>query len=88
MALLALGFWIIATIGFVVAALNFMGLVLAPDAWRSIAVAAALISISGIVLFSGIWPGSNSTGHSLLNTTVAMVMNLVILVTQWVIQWP
>ena len=86
--LIALAFWVIATAGFMLAAMNFMGIILTAEAWRSIAVGAAIISIVGIVLMSGIWPGSDSVPRSMLNTAVALVMNTAILVTQLLLHWP
>lgn len=81
-------FWLAATVGFLLAALSFWG-ILVPDApWRQIAVASAIVSIVGIALFSGTWPGSPSELRSMLNTGVAMTMNVAILVTQLWLHWP
>lgn len=84
----AIPFWLVATIGFALAALSFSG-ILMPDApWRLIAVASAIASIAGVALLAGSWPGSPNEIRSVLNTSIAMTMNLAILVSQLWLTWP
>jgi len=87
-AAVALPFWILSTFGFLAAAMSFWGILVPGDAWRQLAIAGAIVSILGIVLFSGIWPGSLNQPSSILNTFVALVMNIVILDTQLWLHWP
>ena len=49
-------FWIVSLIGFVAALLALWGILLPADAWRPIAVGAAVVSLVGVVLFFGTWP--------------------------------
>ncbi len=87
-AVVAIPFWLVATVGFLLAALSFWG-VLVPDApWRQIAVASAIASIAGLGLFAGTWPGSLNGLQNLLDIGVAMTMNAAILVTQLWLHWP
>jgi hypothetical protein len=84
----AVPFWLVATTGFLLAALSFSG-VLVPDApWRQIAVASAVASIAGIALSTGTWPGSPDELRSLLNTGIALTMNVAVLATQLWLHWP
>ncbi len=66
-------FWILSTIGFVAAAMSFWGVVVPGDAWRQLALAAAVVSIPGITLFLGTWPT--------FNTLAALAVNIAVLVT-------
>lgn len=72
-------FWILSAIGFVAAA-SFWGILVPGDAWRQLALVSSIVSILGIVLFLGTWPT--------FNTLAALVMNLVVLVTQLWLHWP
>lgn len=81
-------FWIAATIGFLAASLAFWGILVRGDVWRQLAIAGSIASLSGIALFSGIWPGSPNRGRSVLNMLVALAMNAVILATQLGLHWP
>lgn len=78
--LVASGFWVVALLGFVLAALGFWGVWVPADAWRPIAVAAAVVSLVGIVLFFGTWP--------LFNTIAALAMNVAVLVAILWAHWP
>lgn len=73
-------FWILSLIGFVVTALPFWGLPVPGEAWRPLAVASALVSITGIVLFFGRWP--------MFNTLAALGVNVAVLVAVLSLRWP
>ncbi len=85
---MALPFWLLSTLGFLAAAASFWGVLVPDGAWRWLAVAGAIVSVLGIVFFSGNWPGSPGRRRSLLNTFVALAMNLVILVALLWLGWP
>ena len=72
--------WIASLVGFVAAAFAFSGVVLPSAAWRPLAVAAAIVSLSGIVAFMGTWPT--------FNTLAALGMNVAVLVALLWAQWP
>ena len=60
-----------------------------PEAvWRQIAIAAAIISTLGSLLFSGIWPGAPTSQLSTLDTVISLMLNAVILVTLGLLKWP
>jgi hypothetical protein len=74
----AVVFWLVSMIGFVLTALAFWGIVLPVDWWRPLGVASALVSTAGIVLFFGTWP--------MFNTLAALAVNIAVLVavmTNW-----
>jgi len=73
-------FWILSLIGFVATALSFWGILMPGEIWRQLAIASAIISILGIVLFIGIWPT--------FNTLAALGVNIAVLVTQIWLHWP
>jgi hypothetical protein len=73
-------FWILSIIGFVGAALSFWGVLVPGDLWRQIAIASAIASTLGIVVFFGTWP--------MFNTIAALGVNLAVLVTQLWLRWP
>ena len=79
-AAIASVFWILATVGFLAAALSFTGTLLPADVWRQLAAAACIISTLGIVLFSGIWPGAPNRKLAQIDTAIALVINVVLLV--------
>ena len=87
-AIIALPFWTVATVGFVLAALSFWGSAIPATAWRTFAVVSAGVSLCGIALFSGIWPGSQSRRRSTFNTFIALTMNAAVLVSLAVLHWP
>lgn len=84
----AIPFWLISTLGFLAASLSFWGALLPGATWRWVVVGAALLSILGIALFSGTWPGSPNLQRSILNTLVALAVNGAILVSQFWLSWP
>ena len=77
---LASAFWIVSLIGFVIAAMSFWGVLVPGDVWRPLAVASALVSIAGIVLFFGTWP--------MFNTLAALGVNVAVLVAVLWLHWP
>lgn len=79
-ALIASVFWIASMVGFVIAAMSFAGDVVASGVWRPLAVASALVSIVGIVLFFGTWP--------MFNTLAALGMDVAVLVAVLWLRWP
>lgn len=74
------GFWIVAMLGFVVAALSFWGIGLPGEAWRSVAIGSAIVSLVGITLFFGTWPP--------FNTLAALAVNIAVLVSLLWLRWP
>lgn len=87
-AAMAIPFWLVATVGFLLAALSFWG-ILVPDApWRQIAVASAIASLVGVAFLAGTWPGSPTELRSMLNAGIALTMNVAILLTQLWLHWP
>ena len=87
-AVVAIPFWLAATVGFLLAALSFWG-ILVPDApWRQIAVASALVSIVGIAFLGASWPGSPTEARAILNTGIAIAMNVAVLVSLLWLNWP
>ena len=87
-AIIASLFWLLATIGFIAASLSFWGILVPDAAWRQLAVASSIISTLGIALFSGIWPGAPNRRVSNLDTAIALVLNVVILVLLLWVKWP
>jgi hypothetical protein len=77
---LASAFWVASLVGFVIAAMSFWGVIVPADVWRPLAVAAALVSATGIVLFFGTWPT--------FNTLAALGVNLAVLVAVLWLRWP
>jgi len=73
-------FWIVAMLGFVVAALSFWGIGLPGEAWRSLAIGSAIVSLVGITLFFGTWPP--------FNTLAALAVNIAVLVSLLWLRWP
>ena len=65
-------FWTVALVGFLAAVLSFLGVLLPGDAWQPLAIASAIVSTVGIVLFFGNWP--------LFNTVAALGVNVAVLV--------
>ena len=79
-ATIASTFWIASLVGFVIAAMSFWGVIVPADVWRPLAVASALVSVAGIVLFFGTWPT--------FNTLAALGVNLAVLVAVVWLHWP
>jgi len=76
---LASAFWIVSLVGFVIAAMSFWGIVVPAGVWRPLAVAVALVSATGIVMFFGTWP--------MFNTLAALVVNAAVLVAVLWLRW-
>jgi hypothetical protein len=77
---IASAFWIASAVGFVIAAMSFWGVVVPGSVWRPLAVAAVLVSATGILAFFGTWP--------LLNTLAALGVNVAVLVAVLWLRWP
>jgi hypothetical protein len=73
-------FWIVSMVGFVIAAMSFWGVAVPDGAWRPVAVASAVVSGVGIVLFIGNWP--------VFNTVAALGVNAAVLVAVLWLHWP
>jgi hypothetical protein len=73
-------FWIASLVGFVIAAMSFWGVVIPGSVWRPLAVASALVSIAGVVLFFGTWPT--------FYTLAALGVNVAVLVAVLWLHWP
>ncbi len=86
-AWLASLFWLLATIGFIATAVTFWETRLPGETWRQLAAASALISTLGIALFSGIWPGAPNRRLSNIDTVIALVINVAVLVLL-LLGWP
>lgn len=76
----ASAFWIAAMIGFVAAALSFLGVLIPAETWRGLALASSIVSLVGVTLFFGTWPA--------FNTVAAIAVNVGVLVTQLWLRWP
>jgi len=87
-AAIAAIFWLAATVGFIAAALSFYGGFIPGQLWRQLAIVASIVSIIGIALFNGIWPGAPSRRLSNLDTSIALGMNVAILLSLLWLQWP
>ena len=77
---LASALWIVSLVGFVIAAMSFWGVVVPSGVWRPLAVASALVSATGIVLFFGTWPT--------FNMLAALGVNVAVLVAVVWLRWP
>ena len=86
-ATVALTLWLPASLGFILAAVSMLGIVLAALPWSATMVAAALLSTAGIGLFGGIWPGGERRLRA-LHILLALGMDAIILVTQLLLGWP
>lgn len=87
-AITASPFWLLSTMGFLAASLSFWGTLVLGEAWRQLAIASSVISTLGIAVFSGTWPGAPNRRLSNLDTTIALVMNALILVLLLWVEWP
>jgi hypothetical protein len=87
-ALSASVFWLLSTLGFIGAAMSFWGVLLPADVWRPLAIAGAIISSLGSILFTGIWPGAPTRKMSNADTVISLVFNAAILVGLLLLQWP
>jgi hypothetical protein len=77
---IAIIIWVLSLLGFVAAALSFLGILVPGDIWRPLALIFAFISFIGIVLFWGTWP--------MFNTLAAQAVNLAVIITQLWVHWP
>jgi hypothetical protein len=77
---LFVGLWMVAGIGFVVAALGLLRIGLPPILWRALAIGASLLSGVVAILFV-----NRGAGRPLFN---AMAMDTVVLVSLLVLDWP
>ena len=87
-AAIAAVFWLLATLGFIVAALGFWGLLFPGEYWRQLALIAAVISTLGTLIFSGIWPGAPDQRLSTLDTVISLVVNVAVIFLLLVMQYP
>jgi hypothetical protein len=71
-------FWLLATLGFALAAISIWDTPLPGVTWQQVAAAAAIVSTLGIALFSGIWPGAPNRKLSKIDTIIALVINAAI----------
>jgi hypothetical protein len=63
-------FWAIALVAFVVAGAGMVGVPGMDETWRRIAVAGAVVSLTGIGLFLGTWPAFNTLAAIAVNVGV------------------
>jgi hypothetical protein len=77
---IASAFWIASMVGFVIAAMSLLGVVVPSNVWRPLAVASAVVSMVGIVLFFGTWP--------MFNTLAALGVDVAVLVAVLWFDWP
>jgi hypothetical protein len=75
----AIPFWLLSALAFLAAPLSIWGKLSAIGLWRGITISGAMVSLSGIVLFSGTWPGSPNRRRSALNVAIAVAMDAAIL---------
>jgi hypothetical protein len=87
-AFLALPFWALSAFCFLAASAAFWGLISAGLDWRQLATAGAIISLLGVALFPTSWPGSLNSRRSMLDTSIAVAFNLVILLAIHWFHWP
>ena len=87
-AIIASLFWLLATLGFIAAALVFWGIFLPGETWRQLAIASSVVSSLGIIIFSGIWPGAPNRKLARTDTVIALVINAAILVLLLWFGWP
>lgn len=80
--------WAAAAAGFVGAAGAFWGVWLNASAWRPLASIASLVSLLGIAVFAGTWPGSPNRNRSVLNTAIGALMDVIIFAALACLRWP
>ena len=86
-AWMASPFWLLATLGFAIAAISIWDALLPGVTWQQVAAAAAIVSTLGIALFSGIWPGAPNRKLSKIDTIIALAINAAVLVLL-LVGWP
>ena len=80
--------WAPAAAGFLGAAAATRGLWFSASAWRVLATTAAFISLVGMAAFAGTWPGSPTSRRSMLNTGIAVLVDLAIVAALLGLRWP
>lgn len=73
-------FWGLAAVGFIAACLGFLGILVPTLWWRPLAIAFAIVSLLGLLLFWNTWPVFNLIG--------AVTMNIVVLLALLLFHWP
>ena len=86
-ALVALVFWVPATIGFIAAVPAMMDLLFGDLPWSTMLIVAAVVSTVGVALAGFRWPGGEQRLRP-LHVFLALGMNVIILVTQLLLSWP
>ncbi|MBM3122282.1 MAG: hypothetical protein FJZ97_08870 [Chloroflexi bacterium] len=80
--------WAAAATGFLGGAGAIWGLWLDALAWRPLSSGAAMISLLGMAVFVGTWPGSPSRNRSALNSAIAVLVDGIILAAVVCLRWP
>jgi hypothetical protein len=86
--LIASPFYLVSAVGFILAALAFWGVVPFSGAWRQMALLSSVVSVVGVVLSSGVWPGAPSRRFSMLDTSIGLVVDAAVIVLLLVVGWP
>ena len=73
-ALIAGVFWLLATVGFVLASLGAFGSIDLGDAWKSLSGISAIISTIGIALVAGTSPAAHNKKFSNADTIIAVAI--------------
>ena len=73
-------FWVLAAVGFIAACLGFLGILVPVTWWRPLAMAFAVVSLIGLIVFWNMWPVFNTIG--------AFSMNIAVLVALLLLHWP
>jgi hypothetical protein len=76
---IAVAFWTVAMVAFIVGALGFWNVVVPPEWWQPAVAVGALVSLVGIVLLAGTWP--------LFNTVAALAVDTAVLVVVFGLGW-
>ena len=66
-------FWILSAVGFIVAMLGFLDILIPLTGWQPIAIGAVCISMIGLVLFGKNWSLVNSMGAFTMNFSIITV---------------
>ena len=85
---IASAFWLLSTLAFFAAGLSLWGLLEWGNTWRQLAIAGAVVSTLGSLLFSGIWPGAPTRKMSDLDTVISLVINVAIFIALLWLDWP
>lgn len=73
-------FWLLAAVGFVVAAMGLSGVLEVGTAWKPLVGMAALISILGIAVIGGRWPNAPTKKLSNADTIIALVIDVAVII--------